>query len=802
MRDQDLYDALVERLLEDSDALGDAVDVVEAALRGDEALRAALAGETAALGMQSKPRARSSEAWLRRIALGGLRGVGPQVELRLAPEPGLVLVVGRNGSGKSSFCDGLELALTGRARRFEGRGKVWQTGWRNLHEPDAPWVEVELAVRGGEPVRLRRAWAADTELRAAELSVFQGLERLDGLAALGWERALAVSRPLLGTMELARGLDKGPVALFEALAGILGLGEVEAGVARLQAVEREARQARTAVGREAKALRAELLERSDPRGAEAAAALKGRRHDLDGVERLVLGQVGAEDPHVAALQRLAALRGPDSGAVETAAVGWVAAHARVEEAARVGSAADATALEVLEAALRWHEAAGDGACPVCGAAPLDAAWAERAGALVRARTEAQAELRDARAQRDRAAAELRRLVPDLPGPLSGAPLDVELAREAWEGARAAAEREPRRVVEAVAELELALDDLRERAVLALREREDAWRPVGLRLAAWLERAREVERLSPGGDRAKRGLQWLREAGERLRAERFAPIARHTQQIWSLLRQDSSVQVRDVVLAGRGKQRHVEVQVAMDGAEGAALGVMSQGELNALALSLFLPRMMLPGSPFRFLVVDDPVQAMDPHKVDGLARVLGGVAETHQVVVLTHDPRLEEAVRRLQVPVRVVEVLRRGASVLELRDRLDPVSQQLHDARHVARHAAALGAVARRVVPGMCRAAVEQAAAGVVRRRRIGQGEAHGTVAQLLRGRTTMQLLALALHDDPSRGGDVYTALNRRCGDGSAGLVKELKVKAHGSYDGDLAALVRDSERLARRVGAL
>jgi hypothetical protein len=50
-----------------------------------------------------------------------------------------------------------------------------------------------------------------------------------------------------------------------------------------------------------------------------------------------------------------------------------------------------------------------------------------------------------------------------------------------------------------------------------------------------------------------------------------------------------------------------------------MSVMSQGELNALALSLFLPRMMLAQSPFRFLVIDDPVQAMDANKVDGLDR---------------------------------------------------------------------------------------------------------------------------------------------------------------------------------------
>jgi predicted HAD superfamily Cof-like phosphohydrolase len=32
--------------------------------------------------------------------------------------------------------------------------------------------------------------------------------------------------------------------------------------------------------------------------------------------------------------------------------------------------------------------------------------------------------------------------------------------------------------------------------------------------------------------------------------------------------------------------------------------MSQSEVNALALSVFLPRARLPASPFRFLVIDD------------------------------------------------------------------------------------------------------------------------------------------------------------------------------------------------------
>ena len=61
-------------------------------------------------------------------------------------------------------------------------------------------------------------------------------------------------------------------------------------------------------------------------------------------------------------------------------------------------------------------------------------------------------------------------------------------------------------------------------------------------------------------------------------------------------------------------------MTVDGVPGAALGVMSQGELHSLALSLFLPRATLSESPFRFVVIDDPVQSMDPARVDGLARL--------------------------------------------------------------------------------------------------------------------------------------------------------------------------------------
>lgn len=56
--------------------------------------------------------------------------------------------------------------------------------------------------------------------------------------------------------------------------------------------------------------------------------------------------------------------------------------------------------------------------------------------------------------------------------------------------------------------------------------------------------------------------------------------------------------------------------------------MSRGQLQALALSLSLPRAA---------TADDPVQSMDPAKADGLAQVLDEPGGDRQVVVSPTTP---------------------------------------------------------------------------------------------------------------------------------------------------------------------
>ena len=78
----------------------------------------------------------------------------------LEPQPGLTVVVGRNGSGKSSFAEGLELLMTGRLKRWEKRPKAWTETWQCLHH-DGPTRLV-----GGAGARRRRDGRPDAGVGA------------------------------------------------------------------------------------------------------------------------------------------------------------------------------------------------------------------------------------------------------------------------------------------------------------------------------------------------------------------------------------------------------------------------------------------------------------------------------------------------------------------------------------------------------------------------------------------------------------------------------------------------------------
>jgi hypothetical protein len=191
--------------------------------------------------------------------------------------------------------------------------------------------------------------------------------------------------------------------------------------------------------------------------------------------------------------------------------------------------------------------------------------------------------------------------------------------------------------------------------------------------------------------------------------------------------------------------------------------------------------------------------MDPARVDGLAQLLARVARAHQVIVLTHDDRLTESVRRQQLQATIWEVIRRPRSVVETRKSHDPVRRYLDDARALGL-TDELAADARAVVvAGLCRAAIEAACHEVVRARRLTRGMPHAEVERdLAAAQTLNQVVALALFDAIGRGGEVVGRLNSFGGWAGDAFIAARK-GTHSAYEGDLALLVRDTGRLCARL---
>ncbi len=783
--------------------------LVLGALDGDKGLEAELSGS----GDSPRPLlARASPpptgAFLRSIAVEGFRGIGPRQTLELTPGPGLTLVVGRNGSGKSSFAEALEVLLTGDSLRWKERAAVWRDGWRNLHHPAAGLRAAFLVEGEPGPCVVSRRWEAAAPFEIAEVAVELTSGTASDLDSLGWGGALRTHRPFLSYNELGSLLDEGPSKLYDALSSILGLEDLVQAQGALQ----EARRSREKSLKEATESRARLLERlrgvDDERARRVAAAIEGREWDLDAVQAILAesASLGTGAAEVEVLRGVAGLEPPDPARVAAAVAEMREAGKALTSAAGTAAARSRDAAQLLDQALAYHAAHGDGECPVCGRkGALDRAWAERGRTTTKQLHEAarEAEAADERAQAARRQWEgLAILKADALQRASEVGLDLgelveALGRWVQAGTIADLGALADHVDKASGPLREAVVRLRDAARAELGRKEDAWRPVAVEIASWLLGARDA--VSGAGDlkRIKPAEAWLKKAAAGIRDDRFGPIAEKAARIWERLRQQSHVELGRIQLTGDGTRRRVVLDVTVDGVEGAALGVMSQGELHSLALSLFVPRATLPESPFRFIVIDDPVQSMDPARVDGLARVLESASADRQVVVFTHDDRLPEAVRRLDIAAEIIEVTRREASVVELRRSLDPVGRYLEDAITVAGTAELPSSAAARVVPGLCRLALEAASMEVVRRRRLNRGESHGGVERILSEAGSLTgLMALALFDDAARGPEVTRHLEREAG---PPLAETFRRCEEGSEVPGSAAL--DLVRLASKLVA-
>jgi recombinational DNA repair ATPase RecF len=793
-----------------------ATSLLLAACDSDASLSAQLSGEshTAAKRSSERVTATPAGAYLRSISVAGFRGVGPSSTLELEPGPGLTLVVGRNGSGKSSFADGLEVLLTGGLRRWQELSAVWQDGWRNLHAHDLVRISADLLVEDAGPTTAERTWNGITFPDSRATVQVSGKKRAD-LDELGWREALVTYRPFLSHSELEAFFD-GPSRLYDLLSSVLGLEDLATAEGRLSAARKERKGALDEVNKELPNLLSLLGSTDDERARACLEALTGKltgkKRDAERALAIATGSPAAHpDGEIGRLRQLSQLPLPSQAQVSDVHAELRAAADALDETAG-SEAGQALALAgLLRSALAHYHAHGAGACPVCGrAAALDERWRDRAEKEVARLTAQATAAREARNEADRARATARDLFLPVPVALTGLRVglaDSGPARRAW----AAWVKYPdgdgtEQLRMLAAHIEQAWPTLSDtvRALEAaaegeLRTREDRWAPVAAEVAAWCKRASAAETTAQAVPALQAAITWLKNATDDIRNARLEPLGDRAREIWGQLRQESNVDLGGIRLSGSGTRRQVDLKVTIDGSPGAALGVMSQGEVNALALSIFLPRATVAASPFRFLVIDDPVQAMDPAKVEGLARVFEDVARSRQVVVFTHDDRLPEAARRLGIPAHILEVTRRPGSVVQIRQALTPVERLLKDADDLCLDDAVPEHVAAQVVPGICRLAVEAAFTEAIRRTQLRAGKRHAQVeAEIEAANTLTKRAALAMFAKASKGGGVLSGLNA-WDRSAADTYQALNKGTHQGHRGSLRSLVSQARQLTETI---
>jgi energy-coupling factor transporter ATP-binding protein EcfA2 len=689
-------------------------------------------------------------AYLESITVSGFRGIGTKVTVPLQPGPGLTVIAGRNGSGKSTLAEALELALTGINSRWKDKAVVWSQNWRNLHVGEPAQIRIGIAEEGSGTTTIGVDWPTGADVPVGDMQswVQRKGEKREPISVLGWDAPLTMYRPLLSYDELGGILEGKPSEFYDQLYRLLGLEQLTQAMDVLDIKVKSLRQLGLELKKATDALKPVLAAHEDSRAASALAQVKKSKPDLNAVRPLITD--GAA--HVPTVwEQVRQLVVPSAEEAEPKSLALrSAAHAEQREVQHVDALA-ADRAQLLESSLEFHDHHGDQRCPVCGQGTIDENWALAARAALERDQSALRDLTAARAETQQARSAVAAMVRSVVRP----PLaDADLG--ALEAARSAYDRFAELPIGddfALAEhvdatlplLRAVYAELAQEASDLIQARVDAWGPVALVLAEWLRKAEAAAAVSDQLAVATEALKWLQANAGRLRNERIAPLAERSREIWAALRQESNVDLGGIRLEGQKTSRRVVLQAAVDGSESEAFGVMSQGELHALALAIFIPRATSPESPFRFLVFDDPIQAMDPSKIDGFLEVLTALAENRQVIVLTHDDRLPAAIRRSRAPARIIEVTRAANSAISVVESTRPATRLLDDAFAIAADDAVPEDIKRSAIPALCREALEATAWDVYSSKALADGQSREDVEDTWEGATkTAKRLALAL----------------------------------------------------------
>ena len=133
--------------------------------------------------------------------------------------------------------------------------------------------------------------------------------------------------------------------------------------------------------------------------------------------------------------------------------------------------------------------------------------------------------------------------------------------------------------------------------------------------------------------------------QKKQAELLASRGKEIKKLYDLL--NPGVQVGfDVMEPGNEQLR---LHATSFGVRMSAAANLSECQLNCLGLAFWLARATATGSPFGFVVLDDPVQSMDDDHAEAfISTVVPALSDDHkkQVILLSHERRLIDRIRDL------------------------------------------------------------------------------------------------------------------------------------------------------------
>lgn len=651
----------------------------------------AVASELAGVPSTSEIWPTAGAVWtLEQVSIRGYRGIGNDVPLVLNfdPTPGLTVLHGLNGAGKSSISDAIEIGLTGRTPTVTAGTAGKAALWDPIHlarGATSARVEVVLASDGH---RLLLVAVLDSlgaiQSHEAELTNAVGTKKIALDAS--WHDALASHQPVFAYASLERRvqLSKDLATYFEGLLALGGSFTTLEDTITSRANESTQAHSRWRSAKE-DAMKS-LAAIDTERGSETNVII------LDPVQEPSPGNDWEKWLKDEGLLQVGTTSFPlpsDSREQLTIAASRANASIRTFDKARVSSEQNlSTALELLhsEATSRHIDST---ACPVCSAP--NPKWLETLGTTVAQNKNLMRLQRDVESEIRALASVTETLLPAVlrVGKTAGADDPI---RSISSTAKDLMDQfnEAHRTSHPTQHLMLSATT----ALCAWLVSEDARTLINeavVRTDAtkqWqISRARAVENFitvwKADGALAAEAVSWketlkrVDDLRKQLRKRRSMTLEGKAGSRIENLLSDAELHLKGIsVLSSKASMELVD-----QNDNKVELGMLSAGQRNAVLLAPLLAS--VDAGPFGFLILDDPVHAFDELRIDRLAESLSRIADSRRVIVLTHDDRLKEylAARTTDFDTRLVD--RSSASgTVEVSDSSHFWRELLTDAGHI------------------------------------------------------------------------------------------------------------------------